>query len=102
MLRADDRYYEAIGLIPNAARTDGGRRSYGWPDVKRLQFIRRARDFGMSIDQIGNCWLSRPMLPEAASRLAISFSSALTRSRNGGWNLPASSPRSMPWPGAAM
>ena len=46
------RYYEAIGLIPNAARTDGGRRSYGWPDVKRLQFIRRARDFGMSIDQI--------------------------------------------------
>jgi DNA-binding transcriptional MerR regulator len=45
-------YYEAIGLIPNAARTDGGRRSYGWPDVKRLQFIRRARDFGMSIDQI--------------------------------------------------
>ncbi|MBN9142547.1 MAG: MerR family transcriptional regulator [Novosphingobium sp.] len=47
------RYYEAIGLIPNAARTDGGRRSYGWPDVKRLQFIRRARDFGMSIDQIG-------------------------------------------------
>lgn len=46
------RYYEAIGLVPNAARTDGGRRSYGWPDVKRLQFIRRARDFGMSIDQI--------------------------------------------------
>ena len=46
------RYYETIGLIPNAARTDGGRRCYGWPDVKRLQFIRRSRDFGMSIDQI--------------------------------------------------
>lgn len=46
------RYYEAIGLVPNAARTDGGRRSYGWPDMKRLQFIRRARDFGMSIEQI--------------------------------------------------
>lgn len=46
------RYYEEIGLIPMAARTDGGRRSYGWPDVKRLQFIRRSRDFGMSIEQI--------------------------------------------------
>lgn len=46
------RYYEEVGLIPMAARTDGGRRSYGWPDVKRLQFIRRSRDFGMSIEQI--------------------------------------------------
>lgn len=46
------RFYETIGLIPSATRTAGGRRTYGWPDVKRLQFIRRARDFGMSIDQI--------------------------------------------------
>ncbi|MCB2057748.1 MAG: MerR family transcriptional regulator [Novosphingobium sp.] len=46
------RFYETIALIPPAVRTGGGRRTYGWPDVKRLQFIRRARDFGMSIDQI--------------------------------------------------
>ncbi|MFM5967663.1 MAG: MerR family transcriptional regulator [Micrococcales bacterium] len=46
------RFYEEIDLIPSAVRTSGGRRTYGWPDVKRLQFIRRARDFGMSIDQI--------------------------------------------------
>jgi len=69
------RYYEAIGLIPNAARTNGGRRSYGWPDVKRLQFIRRSRNFGMSIDQIrellvpsigdpGNCTKARGIVQQ--------------------------------------
>lgn len=69
------RYYEAIGLIPSAARTDGGRRSYGWPEVKRLQFIRRSRDFGMSIDQIrellapevddpGNCTKARDIVQQ--------------------------------------
>jgi DNA-binding transcriptional MerR regulator len=46
------RYYEAIALIPPAPRTAGGRRTYGWPDVQKLQFIRRARDFGMAIEQI--------------------------------------------------
>jgi DNA-binding transcriptional MerR regulator len=46
------RYYESIDLIAVAPRTAGGRRTYGWPDVGRLQFIRRARNFGMSIDQI--------------------------------------------------
>ena len=46
------RFYETIALIPSAARTGGGRRTFSWPDVKRLQFIRRSRDFGMSIDQI--------------------------------------------------
>lgn len=46
------RFYESIALIPPATRSEGGRRGYGWPEVKRLQFIRRARDFGMSIDQI--------------------------------------------------
>lgn len=46
------RFYESIGLIALAARTAGGRRSFGIPDVTRLQFIRRARSFGMSIDQV--------------------------------------------------
>lgn len=46
------RYYESLGLIPSPMRTGGGRRSFGWPDVKRLQFIRRSRDYGLSIGQI--------------------------------------------------
>jgi MerR family transcriptional regulator, copper efflux regulator len=46
------RYYEQIGLIAPAVRGSNGRRTYGFPDIDRLRLIRRARDFGMSIDQV--------------------------------------------------
>jgi len=46
------RYYEEIGLLPSAPRTDGGRRVYGDAAARRLTFIRRCRDFGFSIDQV--------------------------------------------------
>ncbi len=46
------RYYEEIGLLPRASRREGGQRSYGDDDVKRLTFIRRCRDFGFSIEQV--------------------------------------------------
>jgi MerR family transcriptional regulator, copper efflux regulator len=46
------RYYEEIGLLPAVERTLGGRRAYSWPQVHRLTFIRRARDLGLSIDQV--------------------------------------------------
>jgi DNA-binding transcriptional MerR regulator len=46
------RYYETIGLLPPAERTPKGRRTYGWRDISRLTLIRRARDFGLSIDRV--------------------------------------------------
>ena len=46
------RYYEEIGLLPAAPRTEGGQRHYGKSAVRRLAFIRRCRDFGFSIDQV--------------------------------------------------
>ncbi|MEO8531633.1 MAG: MerR family transcriptional regulator [Deltaproteobacteria bacterium] len=46
------RYYESIGLVPQTDRTTSGRRSYTGPDVARLAFIRRARDFGLGIPQV--------------------------------------------------
>ncbi|PKP88033.1 MAG: transcriptional regulator [Alphaproteobacteria bacterium HGW-Alphaproteobacteria-17] len=46
------RFYEDIGLLPHAARTVSGRRSYGPEDVRRLSFIRSARGLGFSIDEI--------------------------------------------------
>ncbi len=46
------RYYERIGLMPLAARSDGGHRLYGEEHVKRLGFIRRSRELGFTLDQI--------------------------------------------------
>lgn len=46
------RFYETIGLLAAPSRTDSGRRSYGRPDVQRLQFIRNGRRLGFSIDEI--------------------------------------------------
>ena len=46
------RFYEDIGLLPCAARTASGRRTYGDEDVGRHAFIRNARGLGFSIDEI--------------------------------------------------
>ena len=46
------RYYERIGLMPRAARSDGGHRLYGNDHVKRLGFIRRSRELGFTLDQV--------------------------------------------------
>jgi MerR family copper efflux transcriptional regulator len=44
------RYYESIGLIPPADRTEGNYRDYDGPAVRTLQFLKRARSFGFTID----------------------------------------------------
>jgi len=46
------RYYERIGLVRDAPRTEGGQRRYGEDAVRRLTFIRHARDFGFSVDAV--------------------------------------------------
>lgn len=46
------RYYERSGLLPKPARTAGGYRAYSASDVERLQFIRRARSLGFSIEEV--------------------------------------------------
>lgn len=46
------RYYEEIGLLPAAPRTDGNQRHYDDAAMRRLTFIRRCRDFGFTIEQV--------------------------------------------------
>lgn len=46
------RYYEDIGLLPRVVRTDSNRRLYGRGDIKRLAFIRHARQLGFDLDAI--------------------------------------------------
>ena len=48
------RYYEQIGLIPPATRTDSGYRVYVQTDIHRLHFIRRARDLGFLVTEISD------------------------------------------------
>jgi MerR family mercuric resistance operon transcriptional regulator len=45
-------YYEKTGLMPEPPRTEGGHRIYALADVKRLNFIRRSRELGFSIEKI--------------------------------------------------
>ena len=48
------RYYEEMGLLEPAARSDGDYRLYDDSDLERLQFIRNLRDdAGFSLAQIG-------------------------------------------------
>jgi MerR family mercuric resistance operon transcriptional regulator len=46
------RYYERIKLMPPPARTTSGHRAYEAGHVRRLAFIRRARELGFSIGDI--------------------------------------------------
>ena len=46
------RYYEQIGLLPAPPRTEGNRRLYDATDLRRLAFIRHARELGFEIDAI--------------------------------------------------
>lgn len=46
------RFYEQIGLMPEPDRTDSDRRIYGEAAVRRLRFIRHARQLGFEIKDI--------------------------------------------------
>jgi DNA-binding transcriptional MerR regulator len=46
------RYYEQIGLVPAPVRSEGNRRHYDDADLRRLVFIRHARELGFEIDAI--------------------------------------------------
>lgn len=46
------RWYERAGLMPPPARTGANYRIYAEPALRRLLFIRRARELGFGVDQV--------------------------------------------------
>lgn len=47
------RYYESLGVLPEAPRTGSGYRLYGPDDVDRLGFVGRAQTLGLTLEEIG-------------------------------------------------
>ncbi|WP_426956779.1 Cu(I)-responsive transcriptional regulator [Muricoccus radiodurans] len=74
------RHYEAVGLLPAAARRDSGYRDYGDAEVHALRFVRRARDLGFSIAEIRELlalWGDRARTSAEVKRLALAHVEAL-------------------------
>jgi Cu(I)-responsive transcriptional regulator len=46
------RYYESIGLIPPALRSEGNYRTYTEHDLQTLKFVQRARGLGFSVKDV--------------------------------------------------
>ena len=46
------RFDEQIGLVPEPRRSEGNRRCYRESDVRRLAFIRHARELGFDVGEI--------------------------------------------------
>lgn len=74
------RYYEQIGLIPPASRTDSGYREYTDADVHMLRFVRRARDLGFpvaEIDELLNLWRDRSRRSADVKKIATAHIDSL-------------------------
>ena len=76
------RHYESLGLLSRVARTDNGYRQYSDADVRTLQFIKRARNLGFSMAEIGelvDLWNNRRRASASVKRIAQKHVDELTQ-----------------------
>ena len=53
------RYYEELGLMQPARRSEGGFRYYRRTDLNRLNMIRNLQELGLQLDRIGELMATR-------------------------------------------
>jgi DNA-binding transcriptional MerR regulator len=46
------RYYESLGLLPSPGRTESNYRTYSEEAARRLQFIKKAKRLGLTLEEI--------------------------------------------------
>ena len=74
------RFYEKKGLLPLAPRRESGYRDYPEDTVRRLRFIRNAREIGFTLDEIQGllslgsdgdsaCWEAQKLASEKLSEV---------------------------------
>jgi len=76
------RHYEALGLLPGVGRSDSGYRQYDDAQVHTLSFIKRARELGFSMDEIGELlglWQNRRRASASVRRIAQTHAQVLAR-----------------------
>jgi Cu(I)-responsive transcriptional regulator len=76
------RHYESLGLLSRVARTEAGYRQYGAAEVHTLRFIRRARDLGFGMSEIGELlklWNNRRRSSSDVKRIALKHVDDLER-----------------------
>lgn len=76
------RYYESIGLVTPAEREANGYRAYSIDDMRTLNFIKRARGLGFSVDEIRellDLWRNRKRTSAAVKALVTQHLQTLDR-----------------------
>ena len=76
------RYYEQIGLLDTAKRSNSGYRIYSNQDIKNLCFLRQARDLGFSSKQMKellNLWKNTDRQSADVKKLTLTHIETLNR-----------------------
>jgi MerR family mercuric resistance operon transcriptional regulator len=75
------RYYERVGILQPAGRTDGNYRVYGEAALERLQFIRAAQATGFTLDDITSLLPLQAGIPAACKKVQGLIRERLTEVR---------------------